>query len=99
MSQLKPKIVVSRSDGANWTRKGLRAFLEYRDSSFRTQQDVTSVLSLPVLAQIPLIVTPAEYRELARRRLAMTAAAAVLTSVVGIVLWRMGILSGLLRWI
>jgi uncharacterized RmlC-like cupin family protein len=31
MSQLKPKIVVSRSDGANWTRKGLRPFLEYRD--------------------------------------------------------------------
>jgi uncharacterized RmlC-like cupin family protein len=30
MSQPKPKIVVSRSDGANWTRTG-RPFLEYRD--------------------------------------------------------------------
>src|SRR5258707_11337547 len=31
MSKLKPKLVVSRIDGANWTRKGLRPFLEYRD--------------------------------------------------------------------
>jgi hypothetical protein len=29
-SKLKPKIVLSRLDGANWTRKGLRP-LEYRD--------------------------------------------------------------------
>jgi uncharacterized RmlC-like cupin family protein len=31
MSELKPKIVLSRCDGADWTRKGLRPFLEYRD--------------------------------------------------------------------
>src|SRR2546423_15038509 len=31
MSKLKPKIVLSRLDGAEWTRKGLRPFLEYRD--------------------------------------------------------------------
>ena len=36
----------------------LAAFLEYRDASFRSQDDVTTVLSLPVLAQIPLIATP-----------------------------------------
>jgi uncharacterized RmlC-like cupin family protein len=31
VSQAKSKIVLSRVDGANWTRKGLRPFLEYRD--------------------------------------------------------------------
>ena len=31
MSKLKPKIVLSRLEGANWTRRGLRPFLEYRD--------------------------------------------------------------------
>src|SRR5262245_24699042 len=31
MSKLKPKIVLSRLDGTEWTRKGLRPFLEYRD--------------------------------------------------------------------
>jgi hypothetical protein len=31
MSKLKPKIVISRQEGATWTTKGLRPFLEYRD--------------------------------------------------------------------
>lgn len=31
MSKLKPAIVLSRLEGATWTRKGLRPFLEYRD--------------------------------------------------------------------
>jgi hypothetical protein len=31
MSKLKPKIVLSRLEGTEWTRKGLRPFLEYRD--------------------------------------------------------------------
>ncbi len=31
MSTLKPKIVLSRLDGTDGTRKGLRSFLEYRD--------------------------------------------------------------------
>ena len=31
MSKLKPKIVLSRLEGANGTRSGLRPFLEYRD--------------------------------------------------------------------
>jgi uncharacterized RmlC-like cupin family protein len=30
-TKLKPKIVLSRCDGASWTRTGLRPFLEYRD--------------------------------------------------------------------
>ena len=41
----------------------LAGFLEYRDASFRSQDEVTSVLSLPVLAQIPLIATPGELRQ------------------------------------
>jgi len=31
MPEVKPKIVLSRLEGANWTRSGLRPFLEYRD--------------------------------------------------------------------
>jgi capsular polysaccharide biosynthesis protein len=36
------------------------AFLEYRDSSFRTEDDVVRVLSLPVLALVPVIATDSE---------------------------------------
>jgi len=31
MSETKPKIVITRHEGATWTTKGLRPFLEYRD--------------------------------------------------------------------
>jgi uncharacterized protein involved in exopolysaccharide biosynthesis len=33
----------------------LVAFLEYRDSSFKTEADVTRILSLPVLALVPIM--------------------------------------------
>ena len=78
---------------------GMAALLEYRDSSFRTQEEVTSVLSLPVLAQIPFILTPGEQRKLSRRRLVIAAAVGVVFIVVGGVFWRIGILSGLLGMI
>lgn len=77
----------------------LAAFLEYRDSSFRTQEDVTEILKLPVLAQIPLIITPAEQRDIVRRRMVVTGAAAAICTMVGAVLWRLGIFSDLLRLI
>ena len=40
---------------------GLAAFLEYRDTRFRTQDEVIGA-ALPVLAQIPLMLTPRERR-------------------------------------
>jgi polysaccharide chain length determinant protein (PEP-CTERM system associated) len=76
---------------------GLAAFLEYRDSSFRTQDEVTAVLALPVLAQIPLIITPAEHRQLRRRRIAAVLATVVVMVATGALFWRIGIFSSFLR--
>ena len=60
----------------------LAAFVEYRDSSFRTEKDVMVCLGLPVLGLVPRVVTAAERRAAARRR--MTAAiGAAATVVVG----------------
>ena len=78
---------------------GLAAFLEYRDASFRTQDDITAVLSLPVLAQIPLIATAEEQRHFRRKRLLVASAAIVTSLVVTAALWRIGIFDGLLRMI
>ena len=75
----------------------LAAFLEYRDASFRSQDEVASVLSLPVLAQIPLIATPAELQQLRRRRRVIAAAAVSAAVVVTAALWRIGVFNGLLR--
>jgi polysaccharide chain length determinant protein (PEP-CTERM system associated) len=77
----------------------LAAFLEYRDASFRTQDDVTAVLSLPVLAQIPLIATADELRQFRRKRLLVASAAIVTSLVVTAALWRIGLFDGLLRMI
>jgi polysaccharide chain length determinant protein (PEP-CTERM system associated) len=77
----------------------LAAFLEYRDASFRSQDEVSIVLSLPVLAQIPIIATPAELRQLRRRRLMIAAAGILACVAVTAALWRIGVLSGLLRMV
>ena len=40
----------------------LVGFLEYRDSSFRGEEDVLRVLSVPVLAMVPLMASDREQR-------------------------------------
>ena len=77
----------------------LAGFLEYRDASFRSQDEVSIVLSLPVLAQIPLISTPAERQQMRRKRLMIAAAAVFASVIVTAALWRIGIFNGLLRMV
>jgi hypothetical protein len=48
---------------------GMVALIELRNSTFRTEQDILTVLSLPVLATVPAILTTAERRTSKRRRL------------------------------
>jgi polysaccharide chain length determinant protein (PEP-CTERM system associated) len=72
---------------------GLTALLEYRDSSFRTDEDVTAALALPVLALIPRMDTASERaRQRRRRRLVSVAAAVAAMTIAGLALlaWRFG---------
>ena len=75
----------------------LAGLLEYRDTTFRTHDDVNAVLGLPVLAQIPLMLTSAERRGLRRRRVLAAAGALMVVGVTGAALWKIGALSTLLR--
>jgi polysaccharide chain length determinant protein (PEP-CTERM system associated) len=63
---------------------GLVVLFELRDSSMRTESDVFSALSLPVLAQVPRIVTETEKQHRQRRyvmmSLARVAGAVVMTA-------------------
>jgi hypothetical protein len=95
----RPQINLLGSLGALLAGLGLAAFLEYRDASFRSQDEVTLVLSLPVLAQIPLIATPAEMRRVRRKRLVIAAAAIFASVAVTAALWRIGVFEGLLRMV
>lgn len=49
----------------------LVGFLEYRDRSFRNDQDVTAVMSVPVLASVPLMRSAAEQRRRLLTRVAV----------------------------
>ena len=69
---------------------GLAALLEYRDTSFRTDEDVVSSIALPVLAMIPLITTTVDDRRgmLVRRAATFAAAAVVFGGVVALA-WKL----------
>jgi len=75
---------------------GLAALLEYRDSAFRTESDIITALSLPVLAVVPRLWTASDRRrQRHRRRLATLAlAVGVLLLVVAAVTWRLSVLRG-----
>lgn len=68
---------------------GLVAFLEYRDSTLRTEDEIVRTLSLPVMAAIPVLSAVAEVRRRRRTRLLMAAAGVVLASGVTAVLWQL----------
>jgi polysaccharide chain length determinant protein (PEP-CTERM system associated) len=76
---------------------GVVALIELRNSTFRTEQEVLMVLSLPVLATVPAIITSAD-RRLGRRRRLVAASLSVsglaLAAVVTVV-WKF---SAVLNW-
>ncbi len=71
----------------------LVGLLEFFDQTYRTEGDVLGALNLPVLAVVPRVRTPAELRDMARRRLwtsvALGAAAlGTLGTFVALHMWR-----------
>jgi len=69
----------------------LVGFLEYRDSSFYNEDDVTRVLKLPVLALVPDMTTEAQRRAASRRRVLVDVAGiGVLAATTAVLaLWRL----------
>jgi polysaccharide chain length determinant protein (PEP-CTERM system associated) len=76
----------------------LIALLEYRDTSVRTDEDVTLSLALPVLAVIPLMITTNE-RKRSRRRTVVAAAASLvlMMSVLAFAVWKLDVMAGWVR--
>jgi polysaccharide chain length determinant protein (PEP-CTERM system associated) len=67
---------------------GLVGFLEYRDTSFHKDDDVVRLLSLPVMAVVPVITTRAERRRYRRRvLLALLGVGLVMLVAVGGIAW------------
>ena len=67
---------------------GLAVLVEYRDSSFRTDDEVVGVLALPVVGVIPLVLSAGERRTLRRRAVMIgTAFAVLLVSLAIVAAW------------
>lgn len=74
------------------------AFLEYRDSSLKTEQDVVLALSLPVLALIPAMHSAAERRRAMWRRLVLvTSTALFVFGLAATAVWRSGVIAALVK--
>jgi polysaccharide chain length determinant protein (PEP-CTERM system associated) len=70
---------------------GFLGLREYRDSSFKTDEEVTRIVSMPVLAVVPLLVSERERHAARRRRIVLdfAGAAATLLVVAALVFWRL----------
>ncbi|PYR76538.1 MAG: hypothetical protein DMF86_11890 [Acidobacteria bacterium] len=65
------------------------AAIEYFDTSLKTEDDVRTVLSLPVIATIPLLTqTMGDVRVRARLRWSFTAGAAAIVIAIATIVWR-----------
>ena len=75
----------------------LGAFLEYRDTSLRSEDEILRTLVLPVLAAIPVMTALSERGH--RRTMLFASVAATVFAIVGLAaltLWRLGMLKGML---
>jgi protein tyrosine kinase modulator len=74
----------------------LVGFLEFRDSSLTREEDVVRVLSLPVLALVPVMASKRERRRRSRRILAanLGAGAALAASAAILIIWRLHLYGG-----
>lgn len=71
---------------------GLAALLEFNDTTLKTDEDVVQLLALPVLAMVPLMVTPADVRSSKRwRTILLTSSGALALALisVGVIVWTM----------
>ncbi|MEZ5416210.1 MAG: GNVR domain-containing protein [Vicinamibacterales bacterium] len=66
---------------------GVAALLEFRDQSFRSDSDVLSALTLPVLAVVPRIVDAAEAARMRTRRMVYSAIGVVCVVGAGYLTW------------
>jgi uncharacterized protein involved in exopolysaccharide biosynthesis len=67
----------------------LVGFLEFRDTSFRTEADIINALSLPVVALVPYAPTAADHARARRDRILFAGGAAVIVIAGGVVFWYM----------
>lgn len=85
----RPRIILVGAVAGLMLALALIAVAQYRDNSFRTEDEVVQVLALPVLALVPRMTTSLEIRRARRRRIRLSFAAAGGALVAAaLVIWR-----------
>jgi predicted acyltransferase len=75
---------------------GIAGFLEYRDTTLRTEDEIVKMLVLPVLAAIPVMTAIADRQRQRRNRILVAAASLLLVAgTMAGALWRFGLLARL----
>jgi polysaccharide chain length determinant protein (PEP-CTERM system associated) len=87
----RPRIVLMGSALGLAIGLALIALLEYRDSTFKTEEDVLRVLQLPVLALVPIMASEREMRASRRRKMlvALAGIVMVVSSAAALLVWRL----------
>ena len=62
----------------------LIAWLEYRDTSLKTEDDIAATLALPLMAIVPVMPTRADRRRMLLRTLVLSSIAASLAIATGV---------------
>ena len=69
----------------------LISLLEYRDSTFRTEDEVVRLLQIPVLALVPMMASERELRTRRRRKLltALGVAVMIVSTAAAVAIWKL----------
>lgn len=72
----------------------LVGFLEYRDTTFKTEEDVSQLLKLPVLALVPMMASERERRARRRRHrlVALAVGVIIISTTTALALWKLQVL-------
>jgi hypothetical protein len=74
-------------------------FVEYRDTTFKSDDDVVVSLALPVIAVIPTMTTAFERHRINRRKILLGVSASILllVSAAGVIAWRLELFQAWVR--
>lgn len=67
----------------------IAGWLEFRDTSLRSETDITATLQLPMLAAVPVIRTARERRRRRVRLIALSVTGSALALVVAVLMWKL----------
>ena len=88
---LRMQVAVGGAFGGLLLGLALVGFLEYRDSSFKSEEEIVRILHLPVLAMVPTLIQEQERKKLHRKQivgLGFAVIVVILSSAAALTIWR-----------